>query len=89
MGDDPTPKRSGRAGGRAARVAARAAGPTEEEKAVRCASGWGRRPLCSPQVRSRLLAGSWAGASRTVAVWRSLKSRISKVEPAVAYPGAT
>ena len=53
MGDDPTPKRSGRAGGRAARVAARAAGPTEEEKAVRPGQSSGRyKPLTDSECRS-------------------------------------
>ena len=53
MGDDPTPKRSGRAGGRAARVAARAAGPTEEEKAVHPGQAGGRyQPLTDSECRS-------------------------------------
>ncbi len=41
------------------------------------------------QARRRSLVGSWAAPSRTVAVWRSFKSRISKVAPGAAWSGAT
>ncbi len=46
-------KRTGRAGGRAARVAARAAGPTEDEKAVRPGLPGGRyQPLTESECRT-------------------------------------
>jgi len=46
-------KRTGRAGGRAARVAARAAGPTEDEKAVRPGLAGGRyQPLTDSECRT-------------------------------------
>ncbi len=54
MSDTPaTTRRSGRAGGRAARVAARAAGVPEDEKAVRPGLAGGRyRPLDDDQCRT-------------------------------------
>ena len=53
MSGTTTPKRSGRAGGRAARVAARAAGPTEDEKAVHPGQAGGAyKPLTDAECRA-------------------------------------